>query len=108
MAIAPIDLQAVFTQVDKVGKTQVAQKEGQALAQAMQGVQIQKKNEEQVKQVSEPPSSGDGAEKIKDQKKEQDSKQGQKGSGKGQKDDPKESVSVLRDPNLGNRIDISL
>jgi hypothetical protein len=108
MAIAPIDLQAVFTQVDKVGKAQVAQKEGQALAQAMQGVQLQKKNEEQVRQVSEPPSSGEGMEKIKDQKKEQDSKQGKKGSGKGQQGASDETVSVFKDPNLGNRIDISL
>ena len=66
MAIAPIDLQTIFSQVDKVGKTQAAQKDGQALHQAIQGVQIQRKTEELIQQVNETQDTGDGAEKIND------------------------------------------
>jgi len=107
MAIAPIDLQTLFTQVDKVGRAQAADKEGQALHQAIQGVQIQKKAEEQIQQIREAQNTGDGAEKVGDQK------QGQGGGSKGKrkKDErPEEEnpVSVLRDPSLGNTIDISL
>ena len=108
MGIAPIDLQTLFSQVDKVGKAQAAQKEGQALHQAILGVQLQKKTEEHIQQVNEAQDTGDGAEKVGDQK------QGQGGGNKGKNKNKKEAqeeenpVSVLRDPTLGNTIDISL
>ena len=43
MAIQPIDLQTLFTQVDKVGKAQSAQREGLAVQQAIQGAHLQEK-----------------------------------------------------------------
>ena len=109
MAIAPIDLQTIFSQVDKVGKTQVAQKEGQALHQSIQGVEIQRKSDEQIKQVSEASDTGEGADKINDHTQRQNS--GSKNEDKRKSDKEKEEqekLSVLRDPSLGNKIDISL
>jgi hypothetical protein len=110
MAITPIDLQTIFTQVDKVGKTQAAAKEGQALAQSIQGAHIQRKTEEQIKQVNETQNTGEGADKINDHSRRQNS--GSKKDGKGKDDDKdseeEKSFSVLRNPNLGNKIDISL
>jgi hypothetical protein len=106
MAIAPIDLQTLFTQLDKVGKAQIAQKEGQALHQAIMGVQIQKKTEEHIQEVNEAQNTGDGAEKVGDQK----HRHGGGNQGKNRKDAQEEEnqASVLRDPSLGNTIDISL
>jgi Skp family chaperone for outer membrane proteins len=111
MAIAPIDLQTIFTQVDKVGRSQAAQKEGQALQQTMQGVEIQRKTEELIRQVNETQNMGEGADKIKD--KNQDNNKQQSGGSKdgNKKDDDKEKkerISLSRDPSLGNKIDISL
>jgi len=114
MAIAPIDLQAIFSQVEKVGKTQAQAKEGQALHQAMQGVEMQRKTEEHIKQVNEAQNTGDGAEKVKDR----DSHDGQKknsgkrsdANGDDDTDDAKDENNrqkVLRDPYLGKKIDIS-
>lgn len=108
MAIAPIDLQTLFSQVDKIGKAQMSQREGQALHQAIQGVQIQKRTEEQINQVNQAQDSGEGAEKINDH--------GQRHSGGGKKgkkqredeQDEEEQPSVLYDPHLGNKINISL
>jgi len=109
MAIAPIDLQAIFSQVDKVGKTYASQKENQALQQAIQGVQIQKKTEEQIQQVNEAQNTGEGAEKVNDQSKRQNENNKNK---KRQNDLPGENnekiISVLSDPSLGKNIDISL
>jgi len=107
MAIAPIDLQTLFTQLDKVGKTQAAQREGQALHQAIQGVQLQKKTEEQIQQINEAQNTGEGAEKVGDHGQRQNG--GEKNK-KNKKDAPEEEnpASVLRDPSLGNTIDISL
>ena len=106
MGIAPIDLQAIFSQVDKVGKAQAAQREGQALHQAMLGVQLQKKTEENIQQVNEAQNTGDGAEKVGDQKKRQGGGSHEKNKREAQEEE--NQVSVLRDPTLGNTIDISL
>jgi len=108
MAIAPIDLQTLFTQVDKVGRTQIAEKEGQTLHQAIQGVQIQKKTEEHIQQVSEAQNSGDGAEKIGDQNQNQRQGGGKHEKKKREEQEEEKQASVLRDPSLGKTIDISL
>jgi hypothetical protein len=107
MAIAPIDLQTLFTQLDKVGRTHASQKEGQAIQQAVQSVQIKKKTEELIQQVNEAQNTGEGAEKINDNERRQDNRQN---NGKKQKKDAEdeEQASVLRDPSLGRNIDISL
>jgi hypothetical protein len=111
MAIQPIDLQALFTQVDKVGKAQSAQREGLAVQQALQGAQLQRKTEEHIQEVNEAQDSGDGAEKVNDRG------QGRNSPAKGKREkgeDPAEGEeeaaqpSVIRDPSLGRNIDISL
>jgi len=114
MAIAPIDLQAIFSQVDKVGKSQAAQREGQILHQAMVGVQLQRKTEEHIQQVNEAQNTGEGVEKIKDR--DAENKQKRNSGGKGGRNDEnnedenaeEKQFSVLHDPNLGKKIDISL
>jgi len=111
MAIAPIDLQTLFTQVDKVGRTQAAEREGQALHQSMQGVEIQRKTDEHVKQVNETQNTGEGPDKINDNSQ----KHNQGGKNEKRKQDENDDVKeeednrlVIKDLNLGNRIDISL
>jgi hypothetical protein len=108
MAITPIDLQTLFTQLDKVGKTQAAQREGLAIQQSMQSVQLQKKANEQIQQINEAQNTGEGAEKINDNG--GSSEQNQKKNGKRreeEEEEEKETVSVLNDPSLGKKIDIS-
>lgn len=109
MAIAPIDLQTIFTQVDKVGKTQFSQQDGQSLQQAIQGAMIQKKAVEHIQEVNEAQNTGDGTEKVKDRGEEQG---GGRGGGKKkqaqEETSEEEKSSVLQDPSLGKNIDISL
>ncbi|MCL1958470.1 MAG: hypothetical protein FWF68_02600 [Spirochaetes bacterium] len=111
MAIAPIDLQAIFSQVDKVGKTQAAQKEGQALHQAIQGAQIERKTEEHIQQVNETQNTGEGIEKVKERDHEHGQRQnsGSKNDERKKEENKEETQApVLRDPYLGKKIDISL
>ena len=109
MAIAPIDLQTLFTQLDKVAKTQTSQREGQAMHQAIQGVQLQRKTEEQINQVNEAQNMGEGAEKIKDRpERGKNSQAGDNRNRNSREEDDKDPPSVLRDPYLGRNIDISL
>jgi hypothetical protein len=109
MAIAPIDLQTIFSQVDKVARTQMAQREGQALQQAIQGTVLQRKTEEQINQVNEAQNTGEGADKINDNNQRQNSGKKNDGKKKDEKDNEEEDqFSVLSDPCLGKKIDISL
>jgi hypothetical protein len=107
MAIAPIDLQTLFTQVDKVGKAQISQREGQALQQSIQGVQLQRKIEERIQEVNEAQDTGEGAQKVNDHHREQSDGENRK-KGKDQNEEPEdEQASVFKDPSLGRTIDIS-
>jgi hypothetical protein len=109
MAIQPIDLQALFSQVDKVGKEQMNLKEGAHLQASLQGVQIQKKTEERAHSVTETQDTGDGVERAKERNAR---RQGEQGSDrdqneKGDEDADGDSPSIIRDPALGKNIDIS-
>jgi hypothetical protein len=116
MAIQPIDLQALFSQVDKVGKIQSDQKDALAVQQATQGVQMQKKTEAQIKSVNKAQDSGAGVEKVNDrdarQKKpdEEEKTEGDKtkeGAESAEDSSGPKKVIVFTDPALGNKIDIS-
>ena len=108
MPIQPIDLQVLFTQMDKAGRAQVAQQDGRTIHQAIQGAQLQQKMEEHVQEVNQAQNMGDGTEKVNDR--------GQRGSGKNSgkknndKDDGNEEKkpAIVLDPSLGKNIDISL
>ena len=111
MAIQPIDLQTLFTQMDKVGKLQSAQREGFAMQQAIHGIQLQRKAEEEIKAVNQTQNTGeDGAEKIKDRESQaQYSGEGEKKEDQQQPAAEEETEdSLFHDPRLGRNIDISL
>jgi len=110
MAIAPIDLQTLFTQLDKAGKTHLPQKEGQPLQTIIQTIQSQKKTEELINQVNEAQNTGDGVEKVKDDSRDRGQRhyEDTEGEKKQQEKQEEKKVSVLSDPSLGKNIDISL
>ena len=108
MAIQPIDLQALFTQLDKVGKNQAALREGQQIQEAIQQAQSQKKLEENVQSVNEAQEMGEEAGKIKDE----NGRGARQGGGKGRNGEEEElpaeeKPELIRDPALGRNIDIS-
>ena len=115
MGIQPIDLQTIYTQIDKVGKAQVQQqlaaqtsKEAEMVtnrqnaAQKMQTVQETDAGEEKTGVVHEHNGSGKDAgsagEETAGQRKE---------SASGQDGSEESAPEVIRDPALGSRIDIS-
>ena len=111
MAIQPIDLQTLFTQMDKVAKTQAALREGQQASETLQQLQAQKKLEENVQSVNQAQNMGDEAGKIKDENK-RGAHPNQGGSKENQGSDDEsnpeaEGRSLIKDPALGRNIDIS-
>jgi hypothetical protein len=109
MAIQPIDLQTMFTQIDKVGKEQASLRDGQTLHQAVLGEQAQKKLEQQIKSVNDVQNTGEGTEPVNDRESHQEKKEGW-GRRKEQEEKQKPSISgtfVVRDPALGKNVDFS-
>jgi hypothetical protein len=109
MAIQPIDLQALFTQLDKVGKSQTVQREGQQIQGSIQQIQIQRKNEQNIQSVNQSQDMGEEAGTIKDEKRHgarennaRERKQQDKDSSEAE-----EKRDLIRDPALGRNIDIS-
>ncbi|MDR0312869.1 MAG: hypothetical protein LBI14_04670 [Treponema sp.] len=106
----PIDLQTLFTQIDKVGRNQTQQKEGLQIQAALQQVQSQKKAEENVRAVNETQNMADDASKIKDEESRQHNfYHGKENEEALPSDDEEERPkdALIRDPALGRNIDIS-
>jgi hypothetical protein len=113
VAIQPIDLQALFSQLDKVGKLQANQKEGLQLQQAIQGAHVQQKTEERIQSVNESQDVSQGPEKTKDRssrkgREDTERRDGQDEDGEALDDaGPGANPSVIHDPALGKHVDLS-
>jgi len=112
MAIQPIDLQILFTQMEKVGKEQSGLKEGAQLQQSILGATEQKKLDEKVKSISETPDTGEGMEKITDKagRRERRGTRDSPGREGTDSDGAKQSgdqAEVVKDPALGKNVDLS-
>ena len=110
MAIQPIDLQAIFSQIDKVGKTQAFLRDGQQIQESMQQLQAQRKLEENIRSVNEAQNMGEDAGKVKDENRR--GSQANQGGARDRQDDAAEEEKqkrsgLIRDPALGRNLDIS-
>ena len=109
MAIQPIDLQALFSQLANVGKTQAGMREAQQMQASLQQADAQKKLEESVRLVNEAEEMSKESGTIKEQ---HGGQTGQGGSrGKKQKNEAAppegENPALIRNPALGRNLDIS-
>ena len=104
----PIDLQVLFTQLDKVARNQTQMREGLQLQANLSQIQNQKKMEELVHSVNEAQDMGFGVANVdneksqaqaQDRKKKEDEEGREKAAGV--------KNSAFRDPTLGRNIDIS-
>ena len=108
MAMQPIDLQTLFTQLDKVARNQTQQREGLQIQAALNQVQSQKKAEEQVRSVNEAQDMGYGTPMVKDEKSQNQTPNREKKENEEVQEPIAEARSAgFRDPTLGRIIDIS-
>jgi hypothetical protein len=108
MALSPIDMQTLFSQMDKVGKQEAAQKEGAALLQSIQLAKHQQQTDEKIRSVNEAQDTGDGAEEVKDRHGGQARHEGNGNPHSKENEEEKTDDGVIRDPNLGTNLDVSL
>ena len=108
MAMQPIDLQVIFTQLDKVARNQTQQREGLQIQAALNQVQSQKKAEELVQSVNETQDMGYGVAMVKDEKHQNQAQDRKKKEEEEALEQAEESrKSAIRDPTLGRNIDLS-
>ncbi|MDR0376033.1 MAG: hypothetical protein LBH85_10020 [Treponema sp.] len=106
MAIQPLDLQILFTQIDSVGKSQAVQKEGLVIQQSLQNLKKQEKTEEHIQAVNESQYVSEGAGAIDDR----GSRKFSGRDGERRRDEEREeggATPKLWDPQLGKNVDIS-
>ncbi len=111
MGIQPIDLQTLYTQLDKVGKTQLAQQHAVQNAQDSQMAANRLKADHNLKSVQETEAGSEKPGKVHDREagtEEQGSEADKKKPDEGLPGaDTTPARTVITDPALGNRIDIS-
>lgn len=113
MPIKPIDLQTLFTQMDRVGRERAAEKDGAVLQQSIKGAVMQQKAEEAAHAVAKAPETEDNADQkvaIRDDEASGQDRRKDARDGKRKKDGEAEEEGsddgVIRDPRLGGNLDI--
>ena len=106
----PLDLQALFSQVDKVGRTQAFIREGQQMQDALHQADTQRKLEQNVHSVNQSQNMGEEANTIRDENR-QGARAQYMGVEKKENDEEdeteKEGPEYIKDPALGKNLDIS-
>lgn len=112
MAIQPIDLQTLYTQMDKVSKNVAYQEKGVYLNRDVNQADQQKKIDEQHKAIEKAQKEDKDADKVKERQenRQQASDNQTPEQQKEEQAAPQEPEVIyewITDPNLGNHIDIS-
>jgi len=113
MPIRPIDLQTLLMQMSQVGRDQAVEKDGPALQSSIQGAAAQKKEIETKEAVRRPEEPSDGAAAVKERPGRSPAQggkgghEGEEGAEGGNGDEEKPQEEIVRDPSLGNRVDLS-
>jgi hypothetical protein len=108
MPIRPIDLQTLLMQMSQVGRDQAVEKDGPALQSAIQGAVMQKKETETKESVHRTEDAKDGAGPVKDRRERGKGKEKEGDEERAEdKSEGKPSEEVVRDPSLGNRVDLT-
>jgi hypothetical protein len=111
MPIKPIDLQTLFSQLDRVGREQSAGKDGAAIQGAVHGAAMQKRAEERARSVQKAPDSDESeSAKVSADGEGGAGTGGEAPAGEGEKEGDREGkpeIEIIRDPGLGTKVDLS-
>ncbi len=108
MPIRPIDLQTLLMQMSQVGRDQAIEKDGPAVLAAQQAAQAQKRDIEAKEAVGKSEGPADGAPPVKEQGGSGGRAAGERGEGEeAEREEDRPGEEVVRDPSLGNKVDLS-
>ncbi|MDR1363962.1 MAG: hypothetical protein LBJ35_07955 [Spirochaetaceae bacterium] len=107
MAMQPIDLQILFSQLETVAKDTSAQKDGLTLRGAINAAAIEKKSEEKSHSINEMHDGGEELESLSSYENQNSQKRNSKKKPQNNGDAKNEKQQAFRDPSLGNFIDLT-
>ena len=114
MSLRPIDLQILFGRLNEVSQQQAAAQEAKEHAQKVSGSEIVEqslRNGDRVSKTDEVPEGPDQDHKVKVEEQSQHEPRQRKHPGHkyspNQDEEEKKTIEVFKDPDLGNRVDIS-
>jgi hypothetical protein len=107
MPIRPIDLQTLLMQMSQVGRDQAVERDGQAALSAQQVAEAQKRDVEAKEAVSKPEETSDGARAVKDRGGSGSQAPGERREEDGEAEGGEGGEEVVRDPQLGSKVDLS-
>ena len=108
MALKPIDLQVLFTQMNRVSEQQAAQKNVILQSQTVVGSEIAHRSEELGREVNQTNTIDEGPEPVhEDEERQQTRQRGEREREKKEKGEKESGKEVFRDPDLGQNIDIT-
>ncbi len=113
MAIQPIDLQTLYAQLDKIAKTQVHQQVAAQAAQEAQMVANKAQSEHKLKRVQETEAGSEITGMVHEREGSEPQHQGGTSAGEHREGEEKNGSiteplkQFIKDPALGNNIDIS-
>ena len=105
MSVQPIDLQVLFSRLNLIGREQTAQRNMITQAQAVAASEIAERSAEEARRVSELHHEDEGSEKVSDDSESGQSAQEQSGDHEPAQESAEQEI--LRDPDLGQNIDLS-
>jgi hypothetical protein len=108
MAVNPIDLQAIFSQMNQVGKQESAVKDSEIIRQDQANLIVNKESIKDSEYIPDAKDISEGAGKIKDNEKKNNQKKRKKTDKNKEKNSNQndKNESDLKDPELGQKIDI--
>ncbi len=107
MAILPIDLQTMYASLDKVSKLTAQKEQAEKLTVAMQQEELTHKLQEQAKTVEKSNLNDDGPVHIKDKQDSSDTHYESQKKQESEEQQQEQEYEHIKDPSLGQRIDIS-
>jgi hypothetical protein len=107
MAMQPIDLQILFSQLDLVAKEAAAHKDGLTLRNAINATTFEKKFEEKSQSVNETRDTDDELESLSSDKNQNSKRNNSNNKNPRKKNSEQDGRQFFKDPSLGNYIDLT-
>ncbi|WP_455160015.1 hypothetical protein [Treponema lecithinolyticum] len=108
MAIQPIDLQTLYSQLETVSKTVAFQQQGVQLQNSIQQEEQSKRLQQRQQAVEAASANEEGPLAVKDRKGSSPQEQGSGGKkSESEEKNDKTVFEVIKDPRLGQHVDIS-
>ena len=108
MPIRPIDIQTLLMNLSQVGRDQAVEKDGAILQSSVQGAAALRRqgDAKEAVRASEEPKEGAGPVADRSGKGQGEKRRGEEGKGEAENEVPP-AEEVVRDPELGNKVDLS-